>query len=52
MPQPIQQVQIGSLGQLQLPACLPYDVSRLWLFAQDATSLPQAAEVCEAVALQ
>ena len=52
MPQPIQQVQIGSLGQLQLPACLPYDVSHLWLFAQDATSLPQAAEVCEAVALQ
>lgn len=52
MPQSIQQVQVGSLGQLQRPACVPYDVSRPWLLLQDATSLPLAAEVGEAVALQ
>lgn len=46
------QLRIGSLGQLQYPALVPYDSRRPWLLAYDAATLPLAAAVGEAVALQ
>ncbi|QQZ27776.1 AAA family ATPase [Thiothrix subterranea] len=46
------QLRIGSLGQLQHPALVPYENRSPWLLAYDAASLPLAAEVGEGVALQ
>lgn len=48
----MQQLCIGTLGNLQQPALLPYDVSRPWLVVHDAITLRTAAPLCEGVALQ
>lgn len=37
------QLRIGSLGQLQHPALVPYENRSPWLLAYDTTSLPLAA---------
>jgi hypothetical protein len=46
------QLRIGSLGQLQYPALVPYECRSPWLVTYDAASLPLAAEIGEGVALQ
>jgi hypothetical protein len=46
------QVRIGTLGNTRHPAFVPYNANCPWLMTLDAASLPLAAEMCEAVALQ
>lgn len=46
------QVQVGTLGELQYPALLPYDSSTPWLLIHDSDSQKLATEVCAGVALQ
>lgn len=46
------QLRIGSLGQLQYPALVPYQCRQPWLVVCDAATLPLAADVAEGVALQ
>ena len=46
------QVQVGTLGELQYPALLPFDSTTPWLLIHDFDSQPLATEMCEGVALQ
>jgi len=46
------QVQVGTLGELQYPALLPFDSTTPWLVVHDSDSQPLATEMCEGVSLQ